>query len=142
MISNDDVRYLEQQLETLKLKTNLTALPTAIYARKSKEDVKQSSISSQIANCKETIANYSFLQLIAYKNGAFSDDGESGMFTDTRKDYLELRRLVKDDLVKVVVVYSYDRLSRAISDFATFEHEIESRGRSDCQYHRGLYQKR
>lgn len=131
MINNDDVRYLEQQLEILKLRTNLTALPTAIYARKSKEDIKQSSISSQIANCKETIANYSFLKLITYRNGEFSDDGESGMFTDTRKDYQELRRLVKDGLVKVVVVYSYDRLARAISDFATFESEIESRGRSN-----------
>lgn len=133
MITNNDEKNIQLQIESLKAKTgrDIKTLPTAIYARKSKEDIKNTSITSQVSRCKEEIDKCPFLQLISFNNGVFSDDGLSGMFTRKRESFKTLRDLVRNNKVFVVVVYSYDRLSRSIKDFAEFESEIESKGRND-----------
>ena len=130
MLSNKDLEYLELQLTSLKAKTgkSIEYLPTAIYARKSEEDLKDTSLKSQIEMCQEEINNCPFLHLISYKNGVFQDDDKSGMFTSKRSEFNELKSLVEQGQVKVIVVYSTDRLSRRAREYEACEEAIEKLG--------------
>ena len=130
MLSNKDIEYLELQLNSLRAKTgkSIEFFPTAIYARKSEEDLKDTSLKSQIEMCKEEIDKCPYLQLISYKNGVFQDDDKSGMFTSKRDDFNELRALVEQGKVKVIVVYSTDRLARRAREYEAWEEAIERAG--------------
>ena len=96
----------------MNLLSKKCCFPIAIYARKSEEDIKDTSLKAQIEMCKEEIDKCPYLQLISYKEGIFQDDDKSGMFTSKRTDFNELRTLVEQGQVKVIVVYSTDRLAR------------------------------
>ena len=130
MLTNKDLNYLEIQLAELKTKCgrSVESLPTAIYARKSKEDLKKTSLESQIGMCKEEVDNCPLLKLIENSNGVFQDDDESGMFTSKRDGYKELLNLVKNGVVKVIIVYSRDRLHRRQSSDENLEVLINSLG--------------
>ena len=130
MLPNKDLEYLEYQLTQLRIKTGkkVDSLPTAIYARKSKEDLKNTSLKAQIEMCQDVVDECDLLKLIEYKNGIFQDDDKSGMFTSKRSDYNELINLVKNGVVKVIVVYSTDRLHRRESTFEQLDELIASVG--------------
>ena len=90
-------------------------LRTAIYARKSAEDEKQTSIPTQIAQCKALISQHDFLKL----THTFSEDNVSGMFTDERHEFQAMMALAEAKEIDVIVVMKLDRLARDLSDSAT-----------------------
>lgn len=81
----------------------------AIYARQSVDKKDSISIESQIEFCKYELKGGSCKE--------YKDKGYSGKNTD-RPHFQELVRDIEKGLVKRVVVYKLDRISRSIIDFA------------------------
>jgi len=82
----------------------------AIYARQSIDKKDSISIESQFSLCEhETHGN---------KVKKYSDKGFSGKNLN-RPDYERLSMDIKNGLIKKVIVYKLDRISRSILDFAT-----------------------
>lgn len=90
-------------------------LRTAIYARKSAEDERQTSIDTQITSCKDFIKQYDFLELTE----TFYEDNRSGMFTDNRTQYNKMLEKAERQEIDVIVVMKLDRLARDVSDATT-----------------------
>ena len=126
MPNQDELNYLKSQLEYLD--GDKSTFPTAIYVRKSKFDTKETSLPAQIEKCKEEIDSCPMLELITYQNGIFQDEDKSGMFTRKRTGYQDMLKLVEAGLIKVVVVYHSDRLTRRLSTKEEFIENIESKG--------------
>lgn len=82
----------------------------AIYGRQSVDRKDSISIESQIEFCKYELRGGSFKE--------YTDKGYSGKNTD-RPKFQELLADIKRGLIKRVVVYKLDRISRSILDFAT-----------------------
>ena len=82
----------------------------AIYGRQSVDRKDSISIESQIEFCKYELRGGNFRQ--------HTDKGYSGKNTD-RPKFQELMADIKRGLIKRVVVYKLDRISRSILDFAT-----------------------
>lgn len=90
-------------------------LRVAIYARKSAEDEKDTSLSTQIEQCKSVIDSYSFMKL----SYIFKEDNVSGMFTNVRKEYQRMMTLAERNEIDVIIVMKLDRLSRDLADSST-----------------------
>lgn len=86
-----------------------------IYARKSAEDTRATSIDTQLNVCKECIKKYPFMELTK----TYSEDNKSGMFTDGRTEYLAMLESADKGEIDVIVVMKLDRLARDIGDSAT-----------------------
>lgn len=86
-----------------------------IYARKSAEDEKQTSIDTQINCCTEFIKQYDFLELTEI----FQEDNRSGMFADNREEYNKMLDKAEQQKIDVIVVLKLDRLARDVSDATT-----------------------
>ena len=82
----------------------------AIYARQSVDRKDSISIESQIEFCKYELRGGNFKD--------YKDKGFSGKNTD-RPRFRELMINIKRGLIRRVVVYKLDRISRSILDFAT-----------------------
>ena len=82
----------------------------AIYGRQSVDRKDSISIESQIKFCKYELRGGSFKE--------YTDKGYSGKNTD-RPKFQELLADIKRGLIKRVVVYKLDCISRSILDFAT-----------------------
>ena len=82
----------------------------AIYARQSVDRKDSISIESQIEFCKYELRGGNFKD--------YKDKGFSGKNTD-RPRFQELMADIKRGLIRRVVVYKLDRISRSILDFAT-----------------------
>lgn len=104
-----------QQLHAMLTRKGLNKLRTAIYARKSAEDERQTSIPTQIETCKKAISTYDFLEL----THIFKEDNVSGMFTENRNEYLNMLSLVEKKEIDVIVVMKLDRLSRDLGNSIT-----------------------
>lgn len=87
-------------------------LNVAIYARKSREDKTETSLSTQVSECKAFIERYQSL-LYLDENHIYSEDNVSGMYVENRKELLTLLDKVADGQVDVVVVLKSDRFSRS-----------------------------
>lgn len=82
----------------------------AIYARQSVDRKDSISIESQIEFCKYELRGGNFKD--------YKDKGYSGKNTD-RPKFQELLADIRQGLIRRVVVYKLDRISRSILDFAT-----------------------
>ena len=82
----------------------------AIYARQSVDRKDSISIESQIEFCK--------YELRGGTHKDYQDKGYSGKNTD-RPKFQELLSDIRQGLIRRVVVYKLDRISRSILDFAT-----------------------
>lgn len=82
----------------------------AIYVRQSVDKKDSISIESQVDFCKKEI-------LPDDKIKVYSDKGYSGKNTQ-RPSFAELESDIKNNLIKKVVVYKLDRISRSVLDFA------------------------
>ena len=82
----------------------------AIYARQSVDRKDSISIESQIEFCKYELRGGNFKD--------YQDKGFSGKNTD-RPHFQELMADIRQGLIRRVVVYKLDRISRSILDFAT-----------------------
>ena len=113
------MRNLEaKEIELLKAKCKQRGakkLRAAIYARKSAEDERETSLDTQIKTCESFVNHYDFLE-IAY---TFQEDNVSGMFTDNRKEYLKMMELAETKQIDVIIVMRLDRLARDLGDSAT-----------------------
>ncbi len=87
-------------------------LNTVIYARKSSEDKSQTSLESQIEECKEFINECPSLNL----TDVFSEDNVSGMFTARRLEFNKMIKKVENDEIQIIVVSRADRFSRSVMD--------------------------
>lgn len=81
-----------------------------IYARQSVDRKDSISIESQIEFCKYELRGGNFRK--------YTDKGYSGKNTD-RPKFQEMMADIRRGLIKRVVVYKLDRISRSILDFAT-----------------------
>jgi Site-specific recombinases, DNA invertase Pin homologs len=81
----------------------------AVYARQSVDKKDSISIESQIGFCKYELKGGGYRE--------YTDKGYSGKNTD-RPKFQELIRDIQKGLIRKVVVYKLDRISRSILDFA------------------------
>lgn len=105
-------QYLSAMLAERSKKYGRQKLRAVIYARKSAEDERDTSLSTQIQNCRDLIAQYNFLE--EYR--VFQEDNVSGMFTDIRSQYIEMMKLAESREIDVIVVMKLDRLARDLAD--------------------------
>ena len=82
----------------------------AIYARQSVDKKDSISIESQISMCEHETRGNDFKK--------YSDKGYSGKNLD-RPDFERLMEDIKSGLIKRVIVYKLDRISRSIIDFSS-----------------------
>ena len=87
-------------------------LRTVIYARKSAEDERQTSLPTQIERCEEFIAQYDILKLIK----VYKEDNVSGMFTDNRTEYLSMLGAAERGEIDVIVTIRLDRFGRDVAN--------------------------
>ena len=111
-LDNSEIELLQKTLKQKSDKNNISKLRTAIYARKSAEDTKQTSIPAQIAECERFIENYDFL----VHTYTFQEDNVSGMFTDKRDKFKEMLSMAENGEIDVIVVMKLDRFSRSVED--------------------------
>ena len=88
----------------------------AVYGRQSVDRKDSISIESQIEFCEYELKGEN------YK--AYTDKGYSGKNTD-RPKFQQLMADIQRGLIKIVVVYKLDRISRSILDFATMMEEFQ-----------------
>lgn len=85
----------------------ITRLRCAIYARKSQEDTRDTSLNAQIEYCKILIDSCDLLEL----KEVYSEDNVSGM-TDKRPEFQKMIANVVEGKIDVVVCYKMDRFAR------------------------------
>ena len=112
MLQADIDRVSKLKLELKKQGVNIGKLPAAIYARKSTEDISKMAIDLQIKECTKYASNCEDITIV----GCYSEERTSGVFTDNRKKFKSLLKLVESGEIKVVISYSTDRISRNVSD--------------------------
>ena len=91
----------------------------AIYARQSVDKKDSISIESQIDYAKREVFQEEFK--------IYQDSGYSGKNTN-RPSFVQMMKDIQAGMVKKVVVYRLDRISRSIVDFADFIHVLEEKG--------------
>lgn len=111
-LDNSEIKLLQKTLKQKSDKNNISKLRTAIYARKSAKDTKQTSIPAQIAECERFIENYEFLA----HTHTFQEDNVSGMFTDKRDEFKKMLSKAENGEIDVIVVMKLDRFSRSVED--------------------------
>ena len=116
VLTDKELLSLRNLLALRKRKHGISHLRVAIYARKSAEDDKQTSIPTQISLCEKFVNDYSDLLQVKYK---FSEDDASGMQSYNRPEYLKMMSLAEQQLIDVIIVVKFDRLARDLVDIAT-----------------------
>lgn len=109
-----EIDLLKDMLNRKKTR-GVTKLRVAIYARKSAEDERQTSISAQIDACKRLIDSYDFME----HTYTYQEDNASGMFTDGREQYQAMMDSAERGEFDVIVVMKLDRLARSLCDSTT-----------------------
>ena len=121
MMTNNQILKIDKLLhDMVRRGEKITALPTAIYARKSTKDESNLSIPVQIETCEWIINSIPKLSL----KGTYSEDKRSGYFIE-RPEFNKLLEEVKSGRIKVVVAYSLDRISRNVENYAEIRRIFE-----------------
>ena len=113
-MSKDEYKALSGILEKRQSKKrtqHLKKLRCAIYARKSQQDITDTSLDAQINYCKEVIDSCDILELTSI----YQEDNVSGFFDD-RAEFQKMIAEILDKKIDVVVLYSIDRFSRNSGD--------------------------
>ncbi len=105
-------------------KNSKRRLHTAIYARKSSDDIHQTSLPTQIHDCREFIEQNKDLFDLQEKH-IYQDEARSGMFVENREQFQEMLKEVRNGKIEVIVLYHHERLTRKIGDFDTIKKELE-----------------
>ena len=114
-LTDIEITELKEKLRILQDKRGIDKLRVAIYARKSAEDERQTSLETQITNCKDFLADYDFFHI----THVLQEDNVSGMFTDNRTQYQKAMSLAEQGEIDVLVVMRLDRLARDLGDAST-----------------------
>lgn len=93
----------------------------AIYARKSKVTETGKSIENQIKKCK----SYAVLKFDAEEEdiAIYSDEGLSGFYSD-RPNYKRMLYDIKQNQIKAVICYKFDRISRKTIDLLNLVEQL------------------
>ena len=91
----------------------------AIYARQSVDRADSISIESQVEHCQYEVKKEEYQ--------VYTDKGFSGKNTD-RPEYQLMMTHIKSGLIKKVVVYKLDRISRSILDFSKMMEDFQRYG--------------
>ena len=124
MLSSIDIRQIENVAKLWWTKNENKKIPCALYARRSTEDKDETSIPDQLRLCREYAKEAQVLEII----GEYSDEDRSGMFSDNRESFLSMMDEIHNGKVKVVIVYSLDRLARKMTDGLVARDEILAKG--------------
>jgi site-specific DNA recombinase len=106
----------------------MTALPCAIYTRKSSEEGLEQSFNSLDAQREACTAFILSQKALGWKVAGCYDDGG---FSGGNVERPGLQRLLADiaaKRVRVVVVYKVDRLTRSLADFAKLVELFDAQG--------------
>ena len=123
-LDSAEIKLFQKTLIQKSKEKGISKLRTAIYARKSAEDIKNTSIPAQIAECQRFIQNYDFL----VHTNTFQEDNVSGMFTEKRDEFKKMLTLVERGEIEVVVVMKLDRFSRSVEDAANGIRRLQQAG--------------
>lgn len=96
----------------------------AIYARKSKITETGKSIDNQISKCK----SYADLKFDAHDDDiiVYKDEGLSGFYSD-RPQYMQMLQDIKDNKIKAVICYKFDRISRRTLDLLNLVEQLKQK---------------
>ena len=96
----------------------------AIYARKSKITETGKSIDNQITKCK----SYADLKFDAHDEDiiVYKDEGLSGFYSD-RPQYMQMLQDIKDNKIKAVICYKFDRISRRTLDLLNLVEQLKQK---------------
>lgn len=96
----------------------------AIYARKSKITETGKSIDNQISKCK----SYADLKFDAHDEDiiVYKDEGLSGFYSD-RPQYMQMLQDIKDNKIKAVICYKFDRISRRTLDLLNLVEQLKQK---------------
>ena len=123
-VKEDEREYFERLLlkkQKKKKTSSRVKLKCGIYARKSQEDKRDTSLNAQINYCKTLISTCDTLELVEI----YQEDDVSGMWDD-RAEFQKLIKDVKDEVIDVIVVYKWDRFSRKSSDMQDYYMKVIS----------------
>lgn len=122
-----DTGGITMQLSLLERLKTRTDLKPALYGRVSTDDQARHgfSIPSQVKMGKELEFNRGLEYLEEIK--VFIDDGISGTH-ENRKDYIELKRLIKNREINLVIITDTDRIGRDTSINTSFAKLLISMG--------------
>lgn len=99
----------------------------AIYSRKSKYTGKGESVNNQIEICKETV-KYKFNDIDMDNDVLiYEDEGFTGA-NIKRPGFQRMLSDIKNNMIRCVVCYRLDRISRNVSDFSMFKNTFDSFG--------------
>lgn len=96
----------------------------AIYARKSKITETGKSIENQISKCK----SYADLKFDAHDEDiiVYKDEGLSGFYSD-RPQYMQMLQDIKDNKIKAIICYKFDRISRRTLDLLNLVEKLKQK---------------
>jgi len=113
-----------RRLHMIAGKKGRLKLKAAIYARKSREDITELSLTTQIEECRTFIGKYDYL-IDGESISVFSEDNASGMYTEYRDELQKLLREVKSGNIDVIVVSKSDRFSRDSANMTLLIQELD-----------------
>lgn len=122
LLEATELKFYKQELDIIRKSCPNALLKVAIYARKSTEDTSQTSIQTQIEECKKFIGQYPELFSFDEKM-IFTDENISGK-TLKRKGFQTLLNLAKSKQLNCIVCHYHDRFSRKVSDEDIIEEEL------------------
>ncbi len=123
-LDRNEIAKMEKMLAAMQRKCpSKQTLDTAIYARKSSEDTNQTSIPTQIEECREIIEKNSSL-LSLTDDHIYTEDKKSGMFADNRTALQEMLDEARKGKINVIIVYHHDRLTRRVGDYDKIKEEL------------------
>lgn len=114
------IKLLEKKQKQKKT-SHIVKLRCGIYARKSQEDTKDTSLNAQINYCKKIIDSCDILECVEI----YQEDNVSGMWDD-RKEFQKMVCDIKNQVIDIVVCYKWNRFSRKTSDAERYYQEIVS----------------
>ncbi|MBQ9519848.1 MAG: recombinase family protein [Acholeplasmatales bacterium] len=102
-----------------KRKSKLTKLRCGVYARKSQEDERDTSLDTQINYCKQLINSTLMLEYV----DTYQEDNKSGMWDD-RPEFQRAISDIESNTIDVIVCYKWDRFARKQSDTQNYYHRV------------------
>lgn len=119
----DLLRGMIKKRNTKRSNPQITRLRCAIYARKSQEDTKDTSLSTQIVYCKSLIDGCDLLEHTL----TYQEDNKSGMWA-SRPQFQAMIKAIQEKEVDVVIVYKWDRFARKSSDAQNYYADVVEAG--------------
>lgn len=113
-LNNEELDVFKHLFEVKGKKLNV-----AIYARKSRDDEKGTSLKTQVDSCKEMIGVYP--DIFDLNSVAIYEEDNASGFSLERNEFKKVLKKVKNKEINVLVTINNDRITRSIEDFAKID---------------------